>query len=283
MLKQVLVLVLFVFTEAHLLEVRGVEDNNLNIRCSVNEGIFIEKALWGNRKCIPGTSSSGFSLLEPCESYDKSTFILKQCHGKNECNVPLSRQQLGGRSIYKFTMYVDYQCVPCGQSTNSHLDPHRIELRSTGADVVDYRSMTYALKREHFCIFSNSDLSKTEFEGCPHPAFVAKHIMTRNDPSEDHASLTAFERREVREWMHAVYAPIQTLFYAPTMTYTQRGASCYFDYPAPKFICDHILNNVEDWDCEYMGTAIAEHAVSDGHYQERQLRQRRVRQGPRHG
>lgn len=100
---------------------------------------------------------------------------------------------------------------------------------------------------------------------CPHPAFIAKHVLTRNLNVANH-TFSADEREDIRERIRTTQTNLQSLFYAPDMVYRRHGHRCIFTRPATKWNCR--IDNTEfiGWKCIKQGEKLAQHSVNTGHY-----------------
>lgn len=119
-------------------------------------------------------------------------------------------------------------------------------------------SINYVLQRER--------TGNVGYRSCPHSAFVSKHILTRNLNTASHAAYSADERTDIRNRIRTSPTGIQSLFYAPGMTYTQVGDYCIFNRAATKWNCQLDRSEFAGWACRNHGLIIAKHSVNNGHY-----------------
>lgn len=103
---------------------------------------------------------------------------------------------------------------------------------------------------------------------CPHPAFVAKHIVNLDSDETADPNYIALKKEKIRKKMRTSRTKTQSLFYAPEMTYHQEENNCIFDTPATEFVCqsDKSKQSSTGWSCRKKGQGTASHSVFNGHY-----------------
>lgn len=228
-------------------------NTNIDIVCQANESISIKSAV------VPHVHDGG--IVTRTSRLDEVKF---KCEAKQECHAVADESLLGGSDV----ILIQHQCVSSVRGhTPIHEEPrdepsssHHDEQRSAKPERVEYRSRLYLMQRcrGEMPVY----LPNTAFSGCPHPAFVAQHITTRNLPNAQDACLTSDERAGVGKVLSPPRARIRSLFYALDMTYTREGEHCVFDFSAPMFDCR--LRSRED--CQSQGSVRAKHLVSTGDY-----------------
>lgn len=240
------------------------EYENGQINCEEGAEISITTATWKVGSC---------SCLKKLE-------MEAACNGSNTFNFVANNDLVGGCETCPTSMSkklkIEYECKSCeplqAVRTRKHANSGSRKHVRKSEDVLRI-SRTYLdiAKLRKYCkpFFRLKQLEReTDYTGCPHPAFVIKHIMDLNTNTLHHAELSADERAPLRQNLSNLSANIQSMFYAPDMTYYRRESNkCVFARSADKYDCILTrIRNTIDWRCEFMGREFASHHPSTGYY-----------------
>lgn len=243
------------------------EGGFVRIWCSASQEVRIKSAYVKGVSLVPA-SGRNYSVTEaPCFE-NKFTQVQQQCEGSG-CIFQPNASFFGDACTSQRSLEITHSCISfMGSETTEWTIPEF--RRRRGADELKIPRKYLALSSRHTGKGRQNKLKdSTSYDGgCPHPAFVIKHIMTDiNSDTAKHADYAANERMPLRSDIHSVGTEKQSLFYAPQMTYVRQGDICKFSRAANKYDCVPKWSpSVTGWTCTAKDLERAAHNVHNGHY-----------------
>lgn len=240
------------------------EGGSASLSCGEpNEYLQIDSAEWTYDKLhwknyiTPSIENFAFfwgNFIGMCSSNVVAN-VTAMCFGKNSCDVDATREHFTKGCQYYMILKLEYSCLPCSPEPSRR---KRVGMPSLGSSL--YVGCTNLMARLP---------SKLSSIGCPHTAFVAKHVCTNTcSDTPVGASMFANQAHTVRFFGPTSETNFNTVFInlGNPLTYTQNGNLCVFDTPASKYECVNSTQN-PGWRCTYRRQVIATHNVFSGHYE----------------